>query len=69
MLAGFRVMSSLGVMSLIKPLELILGRPVKPLCPGRQTAPTLGISGRSVETLAPLPPGKTIFDKHTDSSK
>ena len=68
MLAGFRVMSSLGVISLIKPLELILGRPVKPPCPGRQTAPMLGISRQSAETLAPLPPGKAIFDKHTDNS-
>ncbi|AMA10844.1 hypothetical protein AWQ23_15545 (plasmid) [Picosynechococcus sp. PCC 73109] len=68
-LAGFRVMSSLGVFSLIKPLELILGRPAGRPNRDRQISLVPEIPMQVKENLPPLPPAKIILDGSLDHNE
>ncbi len=69
MLVGFGVMSSVGMLSLVKPLEVIFGRPSGLPWRSRQNSPNPQIPGQTLASLAPLTPEKTILDTHPDNSK
>jgi hypothetical protein len=69
MLAGFRVMSSLGVSFLAQPLALLLGRAGGRPNRDHQSSPMAEISMGARENVPPLPPEKSTIDGGLDKNE